>query len=73
LRILAEKPGLTGQDLAKELNVSATAANRHIAMLANKGVIEQVSGTDRGHGYAIKDERREHVEKAMELLRPKEG
>jgi hypothetical protein len=38
-------------------------------MLARRGIIEQVPCSDRGHGYSIKDEHRERVRKAMELLR----
>jgi biotin operon repressor len=73
LEVIASKPGLSGSALARELNLSATAANRHVAMLVEKGVIEQVLLAVHGHGYVISGELRERVEKAMELLRPKDG
>jgi predicted transcriptional regulator len=73
LEVIASNPGLSGSALARELNLSATAANRHIATLADKGVIEQVPVPDKGYGYVISGELRERVEKAMALLRPKDG
>ena len=69
LHAIAEKPGLSGPELAEKLNVSTTAAHRDITLLARRCLIEQVPGNDRGYGYTIKDEHREHVNKAMELLR----
>jgi predicted transcriptional regulator len=69
LRAVAEKPGLSGPELAEKLNVSATAAHRDLTTLARRGIIEQVPGSDRGHSYSIKDEHRERVRMAMELLR----
>ncbi|HEY3272918.1 MAG TPA: HTH domain-containing protein [Methanocella sp.] len=69
LRAVAEKPGLSGPELAEKLNVSTTAAHRDLTVLARRGIIEQVPGSDRVHGYSIKDEHRERVRKAMELLR----
>jgi predicted transcriptional regulator len=73
LRAVAEKPGLSGPELAEKLNVSTTVAHRDLTMLSQKGIIVPVLGSDRGHGYVIRSEQRERVEKAMELLRPKEG
>jgi predicted transcriptional regulator len=69
LRAVAEKPGLSGPELAEKLNVSTTAAHRDLTVLARRGIIEQVPGNDRGHGYSIKDEHKERVRRAMELLR----
>jgi predicted transcriptional regulator len=68
LCVLAEKPGLTGSQLAEELNVSATAANRHISLLAEKGVILRSPNDDRGHVYSIKAEYREYLSLASEML-----
>lgn len=68
LCVLAEKPGLTGSQLAEELNVSATAANRHISLLAEKGVILRSPNDDRGHVYSIKAEYREYLSHASEML-----
>jgi hypothetical protein len=72
LEVIASKPGLSGSGLARELNLSATAANRHVATLAEKGIIELVAVADHGHGYIICSELRERVEKAIVLLRPKD-
>ena len=41
----------------------------NLTMLVQRGIIEQVPGSDRGHSYSIKDEHRERVRKAMDLLR----
>ena len=69
LYAIAEKPGLSGPELAGVLDVSTTAAHRDLALLARRGIIEQVPGSDRLYGYAIKDEHRERIDRAMELLR----
>ncbi len=53
LDVIAVKPGLSGSALARELGISPTAANRHIALLARKGVVKQISSPGKGSGYAI--------------------
>jgi biotin operon repressor len=68
LCVLAEKPGLTGSQLAEELDVSATAANRHISLLAEKGVILRSPNDDRGHVYSIRDEYREYLSRVSDVL-----
>jgi predicted ArsR family transcriptional regulator len=65
---LDEKPGITSQGLAQELDISATAVNRHVSTLVEKGVVEHVPGAKHGRGYAIKNEYKELVAKAMKRL-----
>jgi predicted transcriptional regulator len=65
LEAIASKPGLSGSALARELNLSATAANRHVATLADKGIIEQVPVPEKGYGYVIKAEHREMIGRLM--------
>ncbi|HEY3272917.1 MAG TPA: winged helix-turn-helix transcriptional regulator [Methanocella sp.] len=65
LETIASKPGLSGSALARELNLSATAANRHVATLAEKGIIEQVPVPEKGYGYVIKAEHREMISRLM--------
>jgi predicted transcriptional regulator len=68
LEAIARNPGLSGSGLARELNLSATAANRHVATLANKGIIEQVPVPEKGYGYVIKAEHREMIGRLMNRI-----
>jgi predicted transcriptional regulator len=65
LQALIERPGLSGTDLARELDISVTAINRHIGELSDKGVIEKRPGTERGFVYAIKAEHREFIKRII--------
>ncbi|WP_048198527.1 winged helix-turn-helix transcriptional regulator [Methanocella arvoryzae] len=56
LQILAEKPGISGSELSRELGVSDTAAYRHVNLLVEKGIVIKGAGVERGVGYTIKAE-----------------
>ncbi|MGA9139282.1 MAG: winged helix-turn-helix transcriptional regulator [Methanocella sp.] len=68
LVVLSRRPGITGPELARELNVSTTAAHRHISELAEKGIVERTAGDDNSYAYSIKEEYRPHVMRIMDRL-----
>lgn len=68
LKTLAERPGLSNLELARELNVSAAAVHDHINELYAKGIVTKDTQGDRGFAYAIKEEYRPHVMQMMQRL-----
>jgi predicted transcriptional regulator len=61
LNVLLEKQRLSGPDIAKELNISNTAVNRHVAELYEKGIVEKHPAIEKGYEYTIKAERYQSV------------
>lgn len=61
LKILEEKPGLSGLELSRELGVSSTAAHRHIGLLVKNGILDRKPHRDRGYVYTIKDQYKPYV------------
>ncbi|MGA9140428.1 MAG: winged helix-turn-helix transcriptional regulator [Methanocella sp.] len=68
LDVLAVRPGLSGSALARELGISPTAANRHISLLASKGIVVQVPSSGQGNGYVISETYRERIRHIKERI-----
>lgn len=62
---LVERQMLSSSDLAEELDISLTAVNRHVNELVDKGIVEKLSGMERGYVYAIKAQHRERIKKLL--------
>lgn len=68
LQILLAKPGLTGQQLQEELDLSMTATHKHVSLLVEKGVVARIPGEGRSVAYAIDDRYREDIIRLAEKL-----
>lgn len=55
LKILTEKPGLSGSELASALGVSETAAYRYANLLAEQGILRKEAQGERNCVYSITD------------------
>ncbi len=66
LQVLIEKPGITGQELQKELNLSMTATHKHVSLLVERGIVDRVGQQERSYAYSIKNEYLQHVTKFAE-------
>ena len=68
LKTLAERPGLSNLELARELNVSTAAVHDNVNELYRKGIVNKDAQGDRGYAYAIKEEYCPYIAKTMERL-----
>jgi predicted transcriptional regulator/outer membrane protein assembly factor BamB len=68
LKTLAERPGLSNLELAKELNVSTAAVHDNVNELYTRGIVTKDAQGDRGYGYAIKEEYCPYITKNMGRL-----
>jgi predicted transcriptional regulator/outer membrane protein assembly factor BamB len=68
LKTLAERPGLSNLELARELNVSTAAVHDNINELYSRGIVTKDALSDRGYAYAINDEYRPQVMQMMQRL-----
>jgi len=66
LKTLAERPGLSNLELARELNVSAAAVHDNINELYARGIVTKDAQGDRGYAYSIKEEYRPQVVRIIE-------
>jgi predicted transcriptional regulator len=66
LKALAERPGLSNLELAKELDVSTASVHENITELYARGIVDRAPGSDRGYAYVIRDEYRPHVQRMMQ-------
>jgi predicted transcriptional regulator len=68
LKALAERPGLSNLELARELNVSTAAVHDNVNELYRRGIVTKDAQGDRGYAYAIKEEYCPYITKNMERL-----
>jgi predicted transcriptional regulator/outer membrane protein assembly factor BamB len=68
LKTLAERPGLSNLELARELNVSTAAVHDNVNELYTRGIVTKDAQGDRGYAYAIKEEYCHYITKNMEKL-----
>ncbi len=61
LKVLAQKPGISGAELSKELGISDTAAYKNVNMLVEKGIVSRETRGDRGYIYSVIDEYRPFI------------
>ncbi|HEY3273282.1 MAG TPA: winged helix-turn-helix transcriptional regulator, partial [Methanocella sp.] len=66
LKTLAERPGLSNLELARELNVSTAAVHDNVNELYARGIVTKDTQGERGYAYAIKEEYRSHVLQIMQ-------
>jgi predicted transcriptional regulator len=65
---LERNPGLSLQELARELDMSPTAVHNHISELSARGIVDRAQGEEKGFAYTIKEEYRPYIVKTMERL-----
>jgi len=61
LKALAQKPGISGAELSKELGISDTAAYKNVNLLVEKGIVSKETRGDRGYVYSVIDEYRPFI------------
>ncbi len=68
LEALQKKPGLSGPELARTLDVSDTVAYRYANLLVEKGIVYKEAGAERGYMYSINDQFLSPISRMSELL-----
>lgn len=61
LATMAEKPEITCPELSRELDISDTAAYKHINLLVEKGIVSKTARGERSYVYSLKEEYKPHV------------
>jgi len=67
LKTLLDRPGLSNQELSRELGISAASAHKQMNELLDRGLVNKVPNDEGGFAYFIREERREQINKMMDL------
>ena len=66
LSLLAQKPGLSNLELARELQLSTAATHEQVTELMDRGVLVKTPKSDGEYAYSIKAEYREMIARVIE-------
>ena len=69
LRLVAERPGATVNDVAEQLGTSQTNASKHLTVLRDAGALRMERGLQSKHHHVVEDVL-ELVRRAEELTAP---